>query len=212
MRASLLLTETATSDVDGVGTDVRRRRDSFRQPAAMPYQVSRTDTGQFVLTDLATDTVVIDDDLGQGFAKLEQVVADKPANASTSPAARTEGPTRASSAFEFRGGPRYTPILLAIVLPFAWLAVMYFALANLLSESALDRGSSKDTDAKIEQLERELRALRSEVSGAPRTAKTKPKRPKSETPPSKPAENAVASEDPPDELPPEKPDPSTSPR
>ncbi|HVI01215.1 MAG TPA: hypothetical protein VM869_21005 [Enhygromyxa sp.] len=140
----------------------------------MPYQVSRTDTGQFVLTDPTTDTVVIDDDLAQGFAKLEQVVAGKPALAPAPPSGASQGP----SIFEFRGGPRYTPILLAIVLPFAWLAVMYFALANLLSETAIDSRSSNDTEAKLEQLERELKSLRSEVSGAPRTPKTKPKRPK----------------------------------
>lgn len=161
----------------------------------MPYQVSRTDTGQFVLMDPATDTVVIDDDLGQGFAKLEQAIADKPPLAAA-PAAHDGGAdpaTQGSSAFAFRGGPRYTPILLAVVLPFAWLAVLYFALANLLSELALDRNANEASEARLEQLEREVQTLRSELAGAPRTAKQKPKPKREAKPkPSKPAPTDVA--------------------
>ncbi len=166
----------------------------------MPYQVSRTDTGQFVLMDPATDTVVIDDDLAQGYAKLELAVADKPPLVSA-PAPSSGGAdpaTQGSSAFAFRGGPRYTPILLAVVLPFAWLAVLYFALANLLSETALDRSASEETEAKVEALEREIQTLRSEIAGAPRTKKSKPSRPKPK-PAAKPARPkpavAPASED-----------------
>ena len=51
----------------------------------MAFQVSRTDTGQFVLIDPATDTVVIDDELAVGFAKLERVVVDKPPKPTASP-------------------------------------------------------------------------------------------------------------------------------
>jgi hypothetical protein len=156
----------------------------------MPFQVSRTDTGQFVLIDPTTDTVVIDDDLAQGFAKLEHAVASKPASA---PA--PSSPARTPSTFEFRGGPRYTPILLAVVLPFAWLAVMYFALANLLSETAVGGGAARDTEAKLEQLERELQALRSEVAGAPRTAKTKPTRKPEQKQPDKPASEELEPDD-----------------
>lgn len=143
----------------------------------MPFQVSRTDTSQFVLMDPSTDTVVIDDDLAVGFAKLEQAVADKPAKPATAlaNAAAAAPATQGSAAFAFVGGPRYTPVLLAVVLPFAWLAVLYLALANLLSEHALDRSSARDTQTKIEELEREVQSLRSEISGAPRTAKSKPK-------------------------------------
>lgn len=145
----------------------------------MPYQVSRTDTGQFVITDPSTDTVIIDDDLAEGFAKLEQAVASKPALGPSSPPSVER--SQAPGAFEFRGGPRYAGVLLAVVLPFAWLAVMYFALADLLAETALDRETAKDTEARIETLERELQGLRAEIAGAPRTAKTKPKRPKAKT-------------------------------
>ena len=145
----------------------------------MRFQVSRTDTGQFVLTDVATDTVVIDDELAAGYDKLERVVADKPRVHAPATTPGTPAPgsgTPSSSVFAFAGGPRYTPVLLAVVLPFAWLAVLYFALANLLSEAALDRGANQDTAAKLEALERELQALRSEVAGAPRAAKTTPSR------------------------------------
>ena len=147
----------------------------------MPYHVSRTDTGQFVLMDPATDTVIIDDELAAGFEKLESAVADKPVKGSdASPTgvgtAGGDAATQGSSAFVFQGGPRYTPILLGVVLPFAWLAVLYFALSNLLSEHALDRGAAAQTQTQIEALERELQSLRSEISGAPRTAKTKPQR------------------------------------
>jgi hypothetical protein len=158
----------------------------------MPYQVSRTDTGQFVLLDPATDTVVIDDSLSEGFAKLERAVADKPRREPTT----TETAAPGESAFAFRGGPRYTPILLAVVLPFAWLAVLYLALANLLAETALDRGAREASDARIEQLERDLQAVRGQLSGAPRTAKTKPTR---EPKPSK----IVAEAEPPEVAPPE---------
>ncbi|WP_106391262.1 hypothetical protein [Enhygromyxa salina] len=152
----------------------------------MPYQVSRTDTGQFVLMDPSTDTVIIDDDLSAGFDKLDSTVANKPVKA-TPPGPEGSGAdptTQGSSAFSFEGGPRYTPVLLAVVLPFAWLAVLYFALANLLSEHALDRGAAKETQTKIEELERELQSLRSEIAGAPRTAKKPPKsKPKSKPKP-----------------------------
>ena len=92
------------------------------------------------------------------------------------PSASGERATQGSSAFEFRGGSRYTVILLAVVLPFAWLAVLYFALANLLSEVALERGASKQTETRLEELEREVQALRSELAAAPRTAKSSPLR------------------------------------
>jgi hypothetical protein len=143
----------------------------------MPFQVSRTDTDQFVLMDPSTDTVIIDDDLAVGFAKLERTVADKPAKpvAASMNLATAAPATQGSSIFPFVGA-RYTPVLLAVVLPFAWLAVLYLALANLLSEHALDRSAARETQTKIEELEREVQALRSEISGAPRTAKSKPKR------------------------------------
>jgi hypothetical protein len=144
----------------------------------MAFLVSRTDTNQFVLSDPATDTVIIDDDLAVGFAKLERIVADKPAKPGPSAPAAVGGdaPMSPGAAFSFRGGPRYTPVLLAVVLPFAWLAVLYLALANLLSEHALDRSSAGQTQTKIEALERDVQSLRSEISGAPRTSKQVPKR------------------------------------
>lgn len=142
----------------------------------MAFLVSRTDTSQFVLTDSATDTVIIDDDLAVGFAKLERTVADKPVKPGSPATAGADVPVARDAAFSFRGGPRYTPVLLAVVLPFAWLAVLYLALANLLSEHALDRSSARETQTKIDALEREVQSLRSEISGAPRTAKSKPKR------------------------------------
>jgi hypothetical protein len=133
----------------------------------MPYQVTRTDTGQFVLIDPASETVVIDDDLVAGFTKLDQILADKP----RSPA---PPPSTANSAFAFRGGPRYTPILLAIVLPFVWLLALYLSLGHLLSQHSLTLEQAKDTKAEIQELEHELQALRSEIAGAPRSAKAKP--------------------------------------
>lgn len=163
----------------------------------MPFQVSRTDTSQFVLMDPSTDTVVIDDDLAVGFAKLERIVGEKPTKPAAAPA------TQGSAAFSFVGGPRYTPVLLAVVLPFAWLAVLYLALANLLSEHALDRSSARETQSKIEELEREVQSLRSEISGVPRTAKSKPtkrppenKQPSEGAPPAaEPAEEPIAKND-----------------
>ncbi|KIG12048.1 hypothetical protein DB30_02103 [Enhygromyxa salina] len=139
--------------------------------------------------DPSTDTVIIDDELAAGFEKLERAVADKPAIGTGAGAGGTSGAdaaTQGSSAFSFQGGPRYTPILLGVVLPFAWLAVLYFALSNLLSEHALDRGAAEQTQTQIQELERELQSLRSEISGAPRTAKTKPQR-KSKPAKAKPA-------------------------
>lgn len=157
--------------------------------------------------DPTTDTVVIDDDLAQGFAKLEQALAGKPARVSAPVTEPARGP-----AFEFRGGPRYTPILLAIVLPFAWLAVLYFALANLLAETTLDRDTGKDNQARIEALERELQALRSEVIAAPRTPKSKASRPKGESKPSRdPSEESKAPADSKAPAEPAAPDPSADP-
>jgi hypothetical protein len=143
----------------------------------MRFQVSRTDTGQFVLMDPSTETVIIEDDLAVGFAKLEQVLANAPAKPTTTlaNAGAATPASQASTTFQFVGGPRYTPVLLAVVLPFAWLAVLYLALANLLSEHALDRSSARETQTKIDELEREVQSLRSEIAGAPRTAKQTPK-------------------------------------
>jgi hypothetical protein len=133
----------------------------------MPYQVTRTDTGQFVLIDPATETVVIDDDLVAGFSKLDKILADKP----RAPGVR---PTNQSSEFGFRGGPRYTPILLAIVLPFVWLLALYLMLNHLLSQHSLTLEQAKDGKAELDKLGHELQALRSEIAGTQRSAKTKP--------------------------------------
>jgi hypothetical protein len=134
----------------------------------MPYQVSRTDTGQFVLVDPATGTVVIEDELAEGFAKLERTLADQPD--------RPAGPSSFAPVSSTVASPRYTVILLAVVLPFAWLAVLYFALVHLLTDYALDRRGGEQVDAKVELLERDLQALRNEVAGAPRAAKPSPPR------------------------------------
>jgi hypothetical protein len=166
----------------------------IKPPFDMAFQVSRTDTGQFVLMDPSTDTVIIDDDLTAGFDKLESTVADKPAREAPPQdgggAPGADPATQGSSAFAFRGGPRYTPVLLAVVLPFVWLAVLYFALANLLSEHALDRSAAQETQTKLEELEREVQSLRSEIAGAPRSAKTKPKPKAKPKPRPKPAVRA----------------------
>ncbi|MFV8749792.1 hypothetical protein ACNOYE_04525 [Nannocystaceae bacterium ST9] len=157
----------------------------------MPYQVTRTDTGQFVLIDPATETVVIDDDLVAGFSKLDSILADK----AKQPGAPALSP--APNAFAFRGGPRYTPMLLAIVLPFVWLLALYLALGNLLAQHSLTLDQAKDTQTEIDELERELQALRSEVSGAPRSAKAKPKaKPKPSELPPEDAEAEAPSEPP----------------
>lgn len=159
----------------------------------MPYQVTRTDTGQFVLIDPVSETVVIDDDLASGFAKLDTILAERP----RSTAAATPTP---ASAFEFRGGPRYTPMLLAIVLPFVWLAALYLLLAHLLSQHSLTLEQAKDTQAQISDLQAELQALRSEISGAPRSAKTKPSKTKPK--PVEPPDDVETDEpsEPPDEV------------
>jgi hypothetical protein len=160
---------------------------------SMPYQVTRTDTGQFVLIDPTSETVVIDDDLVAGFAKLDKILADKP---------RTPAPvlTPTTGAFAFRGGPRYTPMLLAIVLPFVWLLALYLALGHLLSQHSLTLEQAKDTKAQIDELEQELQALRSEIAGAPRGAKAKPtKKAKPAEPPPDDAASVEPSNEPPAE-------------
>jgi hypothetical protein len=160
----------------------------------MAFQVSRTDTGQFVLIDPATDTVVIEDDLAVGFAKLERSVADKPPKPAAAPVGAGTPGAQGSAAFSFVGGPRYVPVLLAVVLPFAWLAVLYLALANLLSEHALDRSSARETQTKIDELEREVQSLRSEIAGAPRTAKQTPKPLPKQLPAAKPSPDRAAAD------------------
>jgi hypothetical protein len=111
--------------------------------------------------------VVIEDDLVVGFDKLDKLLADKP----RAPAAPL---TSTASEFKFRGGPRYTPMLLAIVLPFVWLLALYLMLSHLLSQHSLTLEQAKDSRAEIEALGHELQALRSEIAGAPRSAKSKP--------------------------------------
>jgi hypothetical protein len=168
---------------------------------SMPYQVTRTDTGQFVLIDPTSETVVIDDDLVAGFAKLDTILASKP---------RTSPPplTATTRAFEFRGGPRYTPILLAIVLPFVWLLALYLALGQLLSQHSLTLEQAADTRTEIDALELELQALRSEVAGAPRAAKTKPIKRADKPKPAAVVPDAAASAKPGETVAPAKPDPS----
>jgi hypothetical protein len=149
----------------------------------MPYQVSRTDTGQFVLVDPATGTVVIDDELAEGFAKLERALADQPD--------RPAGPSSFAPVSSTVASPRYTVILLAVVLPFAWLAVLYFALVHVLTDYALDRRGVEQVEAKVEELERDLQALRNEAAGAPRAAKPSPQR-RTAAPPVEPEGDTAA--------------------
>ena len=139
----------------------------------MAFAVSRTDTGQFVLQDPRTDTVVIDDDLVAGFERLEQLAAERagPGGEGGDP-----GPSGGPSAFAFRGGPRYAVLVLAVVLPFVWLGVFYLSVASLVSEQALGSGDQRATEDRVEALEAEVQALRSEIASAPRMGKSKAKR------------------------------------
>lgn len=142
----------------------------------MPFAVSRSDTGQFVLQDPRTDTVVVDDDLLAGLEKLEAAVADKPGGkAGSSQMTAVSTDDAGNSAFGFRGS-RYSLVLLAAILPFVWLALLYFALANLLSEQALGRGEQRALEDRVDALESELSALEAQAAAAPRMNKSKPRR------------------------------------
>ena len=144
----------------------------------MPYQVTRSDTGQFVLMDTATDTVVIDDDLAAGFAKLETIRGEAPA-ATEGGAKTAAGPAEVSAR---RFLPTSLATLLALVLPFVWFVGLYFALANLLAEQAVERKQVQELQQQIEALQRELQAPRRET---PR-GESPPPRPIPAAPPPKP--------------------------
>lgn len=118
------------------------------------FQVHRSESGQFVLIDPATHTVVVSDDLAAGFTALSsQVQGATPQAPATPPTPPPPPVTRWNATL---------PWALAAILPFVWIAVLHLSLGQLASELVI---GMRTPPAKARPVTRaEFDELRSEVT------------------------------------------------
>jgi hypothetical protein len=150
------------------------------------FFVSRSITGQYVVTHPGTKTVIVGDDLEATFERMRTLTDAEPAPAgdnATEPA--TPPPTPVASARS-----RLVPwaIVLA-VLPFFWLGALHLSLGRLVSElrattsqSAGEPPALSELRARLERVERQLE----ERPTTPRPRKgplARPAAPKEDAPP-----------------------------
>ncbi|HWB78566.1 MAG TPA: hypothetical protein VG755_26560 [Nannocystaceae bacterium] len=136
--------------------------------------MSRSITGQYVVTHPATKTVIVGDDLEATFERMRALTESEPAAANaTEPAAPAPAATE-------RARARMLPWIALALLPFVWLGALHLSLGRLVSElRAATPGASESTTvselrARIERLERALE----ERPGGPRVRnKPLPSRP-----------------------------------
>jgi hypothetical protein len=116
------------------------------------YLIGRSDTGQYVVTDPATKTVMVGDDLPALFDRMaaacgEGGAAFEPASI----AAPAPGPRRAS----------VVPWLAMALLPFVWLGALHLSLGRLISEVRIGKPAGEDQGvvdlrARMDRVERQL--------------------------------------------------------
>lgn len=117
------------------------------------YLVGRSDTGQYVVTDPATKTVMVGDDLPALFDRMAATcgaggAAFEPA--SVAPVAPASTP-RAS----------VVPWLAMALLPFVWLGALHVSLGRLVTEVRLGKPEAEDPGvvdlrARVDRVERQL--------------------------------------------------------
>ncbi|MBZ5710228.1 hypothetical protein [Nannocystis pusilla] len=81
--------------------------------------LQRSDTGHFVLTEPASQTVVVAEELADAYARMTATLAEHPPSAAP-PAAAAPGP------FERRGTTRVVVVVAALLLPALWVARIAF--------------------------------------------------------------------------------------
>lgn len=119
------------------------------------FQVRQSATGQFVLVDPATDTVVVADDLREGYERMTALVGAA-AEAPVPDVAASKTPPGAT------GWPKLAVIGVLAVLPFVWIGALHLTLGRLLSELRAQIAtpeSGDETRARLERLERRIDQL-----------------------------------------------------
>ncbi|MDC0667998.1 hypothetical protein [Nannocystis radixulma] len=101
--------------------------------------LQRSDTGHFVLTEPASQTVVVAEELGDAYARMTATLAEHPPSAA--PVVATAGP------FERRGTTRVAVIAAALLLPALWVARIAFDVnaAQVVCPSAVTRSQGHPT-------------------------------------------------------------------
>lgn len=126
-------------------------------------QVYRTETGQFVLVHAASRTVIIDEDLAQGFEKMENLAK----NSSSGDPHVEIGSSPAKSA-----GLQTPLLILLCLLPFLWLGILHYSLASLVDgylshrveQAAIPGDKNRDYGREIEETRVEIGRIGREVS------------------------------------------------
>ena len=119
------------------------------------FLVSRSITGQYVVTHPATKTVIVGDDLEATFERMRALTESEPAAHATEPAAPAPAATE-------RARTRMLPWIALALLPFVWLGALHLSLGRLVSElraatpNANESTVVSELRARIERLERAL--------------------------------------------------------
>lgn len=144
------------------------------------YQLRTSATGQFVLVDPATGTVIVADDLKEAYDRM--VAVSPPGRAEVTEPAPQKAATRTF-------GPKLVVIGVLAVLPFVWLGALHLSLGRLVAEvrGGAGKGESKDeVNTRLDRLERRLdQASGGKVAGKKNKART----------PTPPAEDGESGED-----------------
>jgi hypothetical protein len=116
------------------------------------YLIGRSDTGQYVVTDPATKTVMVGDDLPALFDRMAAACGE--GGAAFEPASVTPpapSPRRAS----------VVPWVAMALLPFVWLGALHVSLGRLVTEVRLGKPAGEDQAvvdlrARLDRVERQL--------------------------------------------------------
>lgn len=127
-------------------------------------QVSQSATGQFVVTDPASNTVMVGDDLVATYAQMRSFVAGLGDAAKAAPVPAPSLGARLGSRLGSSGAHWLVLAALAL-LPFVWLGALHVSLGRLVAELSLARpaGSKEqpgaDLRARVERVERQIETL-----------------------------------------------------
>lgn len=144
------------------------------------FVVSRSTTGQYVVSDPATNTVVVGDDLAATFDRMVAMAAEAPARAS-------EVPPPAAAKTAVAAGKHMLPYLALALLPFVWIGALHLSLGRLVSELRQSTAPAGQTEA-MTQLQARLDRLERQAESRPAAAaagarpRPGPLRPAGETP------------------------------
>jgi hypothetical protein len=130
------------------------------------YQLRTSATGQFVLVDPSTGTVVVADDLKEAYDRMM----------ATSPLGRGEAVEPAAPKTARTFGPKLVVVAVLALLPFIWLGALHVSLGRLVAEVRGGAGNnepSDEVDTRLDRLERRLdQAGGGKVAGKKSKART----------------------------------------